>query len=168
MPVAGFLLRPGRLDEDTTLKILLAAWHAAGAASREAARDLESIVRDTAENLRAGDRVVGGPTLEEYAPGLVRLLCKWWDWERREAEAMEEKEERPTQAQLLVRCAASGELFHTPAEEAYASVPIATSARRIRSSPRASGAGLCVHSSISATVPPTKKVLQNGGIRPGR
>ncbi len=35
-----------------------------------------------------------------------------------------EKEERPTQAQLLVRCAAGAELFHTPAGEAYASVPV--------------------------------------------
>jgi hypothetical protein len=37
---------------------------------------------------------------------------------------LEEKEERPTQAQLLVRCAAGAELFHTPGGEAYASVPV--------------------------------------------
>jgi hypothetical protein len=36
----------------------------------------------------------------------------------------EGKEERPTQAQLLVRCAAGAELFHTPSGEAYASVPV--------------------------------------------
>jgi hypothetical protein len=124
MPVAGFLLRFGRLDEDTTLRIVLAAWHAAGADTREAVRDLEGIVRDTAENLAADEPVVGGPTLQEHAPGIVRLLCKWWGWERREATAAKEKEDKPTQAQLLVRSAAGAELFHTPAGDAYASVPV--------------------------------------------
>jgi len=78
LALAGFLLRPGRLDEGTTLRLLLAAWHAAGADSREAVRDLEGIVRDTAERLRAGAPVVGGPTLEETAPGFVKAVCKWW------------------------------------------------------------------------------------------
>jgi hypothetical protein len=36
----------------------------------------------------------------------------------------ETKEEKPTQAQLLVRCAAGAELFHAPSGEAYASVPV--------------------------------------------
>jgi hypothetical protein len=82
MTVAGFLLRSDRLDEATALKIMLAAWHAAGADSREAVRDLESIVRDTAENLAAGAPVVGGPALEELAPGVVKRLCTWWGWGR--------------------------------------------------------------------------------------
>jgi hypothetical protein len=74
------LLRPGRLDQETTLKIMLAAWHAADADSREAVRDLEGIVRDTGENLRIGEPVTGGPTLEEVAPGVIKALCKWWGW----------------------------------------------------------------------------------------
>ena len=80
LALAGFLLRPGRLDEGLALKILNAAWHAAEADSREAVRDLESIVRDTAANLEAGEPVVGGPTLDERAPGIVRRLTKWWGW----------------------------------------------------------------------------------------
>jgi hypothetical protein len=80
LALAGYLLRPGRLDREMTLKIMLAAWHAADADSREATRDLEGIVRDTAENLRQGEPVTGGPTLEESAPGVIKLLCKWWDW----------------------------------------------------------------------------------------
>jgi len=38
LALAGFLLRPGRLDEGLALKILNAAWHAAEADSREAVR----------------------------------------------------------------------------------------------------------------------------------
>jgi hypothetical protein len=80
LAVAGFLLRPGRLGEDLALKILKAAWDAKGWTGererREAHLDLEGIVSDTAENLAAGESVVGGPTLEGYAPGIVRLICK--------------------------------------------------------------------------------------------
>jgi hypothetical protein len=85
LALAGFLLRSGRLDEATTLKVLKAAWDAKEwpdeRSKREAHSDLEGIVRDTAENLEAGEPVVGGPTLEVYAPGVVRLLYKWWGWE---------------------------------------------------------------------------------------
>jgi hypothetical protein len=108
LALAGFLLRSGRLDGQTTLKILTAAWDAKGwpgeAEKREACRDLEGIVRDTADNLGAGVPVVGGPTLEEIAPGIVRLLCKWWGWERK-AEVdnkAEEKEDRRNQADRLI------------------------------------------------------------------
>jgi hypothetical protein len=61
---------------------------------------LEGIVHDTAENLAAGEPVVGGPTLEDLAPGVVRLLCKWWGWERQAQE--EEKEDRRNQADRLI------------------------------------------------------------------
>ena len=104
LALAGFLLRPGRLDEARTLKLLLAGWHAAGADSREAVRDLEGIVRDTAERLRAGETAVGGPALEEHAPGIVKLLCKWWSWENRKpaGEGSEEKEDRRNQVDRLI------------------------------------------------------------------
>src|SRR5919107_545952 len=104
MALSGFLLRDGRMEAHLALKILKAAWHAAGADSREALRDLEGIVSDTAENLEAGEPVVGGPTLEEYAPGIVRLLCKWWGWERKtqKEDRPEEKEERRNQADRLI------------------------------------------------------------------
>lgn len=82
LALAGFLLRRNRLDQDTVLKIMLAAWRAADADTREAVRDLEGIVRDTSEKLSAGEPVVGGPSLEEVAPGVVRLLCRWWKWDR--------------------------------------------------------------------------------------
>jgi hypothetical protein len=104
MALAGFVLRSGRMKGHLALKVFKAAWHAAGADSREALRDLEGIVSDTVENLAAGGPVVGGPTLEEFAPGIVRLLCKWWGWERKaEAESKpEEKEDRRNQADRLI------------------------------------------------------------------
>lgn len=116
LSIAGFLLRPGRLDEETTLKILRAAWRAAGADTREALRDLAGIVADTARNLAAGEPVVGGPTLEEAAPGIVRVLCKWWGWNRNsqpEHAGTEEKEDRRNQADRLIGYALEdvGELF---------------------------------------------------------
>ncbi len=83
LAVAGFLLRPDRLEEAAVLKIMLAAWHAAGADGREAVRDLEGIVRDTAEKVLAGEPVVGGTTLEGSAPGVVGLLRRWWNWATR-------------------------------------------------------------------------------------
>jgi len=101
LALSGFLLRPGRMDRELALKVLNAAWHAAGADTREAVRDLEGIVRDTAERLRNGEPVVGGPTLEETAPGVVKLLRKWWDWESRKP-VEEEKEDRRNQADRLI------------------------------------------------------------------
>jgi putative DNA primase/helicase len=65
MALAGFLLRPGRLGEEDALAILKAAWDAKDFPSeqtrKEAHRDLEGIVRDTAANLEAGRSVTGPP-----------------------------------------------------------------------------------------------------------
>lgn len=109
LALAGFLLRPGRLDADLAAQVLLAAWHAAHADTQEAVRDLKGIVRDTASRLEAGEPVVGGPTLEEASPGVVRLLCKWWSWDNRKPEApSEEKEDRRNQADRLIGYALEG------------------------------------------------------------
>jgi hypothetical protein len=129
LALSGFLLRSGRLDEAAALKILKAAWDAKSwpddRSKKEAHRDLEGIVRDTVENLAAGEPVVGGPTLEDLAPGVVRLLYRWWEWDAREPEAGDHHEERkPTQAELLIGCAAGTEFFHTPEGDAYATVPV--------------------------------------------
>jgi Bifunctional DNA primase/polymerase, N-terminal len=130
MALAGFVLRSGRMGTGLARKILKAAWHAADADSGEALRDLEGIISDTAENLAAGEPVVGGPTLEEQVPGVVRLLCKWWGWNKRKsgdetAGAHADSEDRkPTQAELLVGCVDGADLFHTPAGDSYATVPV--------------------------------------------
>jgi hypothetical protein len=110
MALSGFLLRPGRLEEASVLKILKAAWDAKGWPSerekREAHRDLEGIVRNTVRNLAAGELVVGGPTLDDMEPGMVRQLCKYWDWQREEPApeglAPKEKEERRNQGDRLI------------------------------------------------------------------
>jgi hypothetical protein len=104
LALAGFVLRPGRMGEGLALKILQAAWHAAGADSREAVRDLEGIVRDTAARIEADEPTVGGPTLEESGPGIVLRLSRWWGWGREEQgqDAPEEKEERRNQADRLI------------------------------------------------------------------
>jgi hypothetical protein len=95
LALSGFLLRPGRLEEALVKRILKAAWDAKGwrgeREKREAHSDLEGIVRDTAGNLARGEPVVGGPTLEEMEPGMVRQLRKYWGWHREE-----EKEEEPS------------------------------------------------------------------------
>ena len=108
MALSGFLLRSGRLDEGLVLKVLKAAWDAKGwpdeGTKRESHRDLEGIVRDTAESVALGRPVVGGPTLEEEAPGVVRLLCKWWGWDKTAPSEVgtEEKEDRRNQGDRLI------------------------------------------------------------------
>ena len=84
MALAGYMLRPGRLDEKTTREVLLAAWRAAGADSPEALDDVERAVRDTAQKIFLGDRVTGGPTLGEMVPDLLALLARWWGWDSSE------------------------------------------------------------------------------------
>jgi hypothetical protein len=111
MVLSGFLLRPGRLEEALVEKILKAAWDAKGwpgeREKREAHSDLEGIVRDTVENLAAGEPVVGGPTLEEMEPGMVRQLRKYWGWHRQEEKEGQQpdKEERRNQGDRLIGCA---------------------------------------------------------------
>lgn len=80
LALAGFLLR--RLDTKTVGRIVRAAWDAAGGADRDAHRDLEGIVRDTAEKLAAEAPASGGTRLEELAAGVPRLLARWWGWGR--------------------------------------------------------------------------------------
>ena len=108
MALAGYLLRPGRLDEESMLEILLAAWHAAEADTAEAVRDLEGIVKDTAQKIVAGEDVVGGPTLEEASPGLPKLLSRWWEWRegKRKAAAGNGGNETPTHDELRDRFSA--------------------------------------------------------------
>lgn len=109
LALAGFLLRPGRLGEELTLKILKAAWDAKGWTNegqrREAHRDLEGVVRDTAQDLADGEPVVGGPTLDEMVPGMVRQLRRYWGWKREEQQAEDDggdKEDRRNQADRLI------------------------------------------------------------------
>ena len=82
MALAGYMLRSGRLDKETTEKILLEAWGAVGADSDEAVKDIKGIVKDTYRKLDEGEEVVGGPTLDGIAPGVPKLLSKWWGWGR--------------------------------------------------------------------------------------
>jgi hypothetical protein len=84
LAIAGFLLRR-RLPEETVLKILRAAWDARGFAGderarREAHRDLEALVPDTAQRVRQGDPATGGRRLDELVPGLPRKLADYWGW----------------------------------------------------------------------------------------
>jgi hypothetical protein len=84
MALSGYMLR--RLDADAALKILGAAWEAVDypndAERKKAMRDIEGIVSDTAEAIANGEQVVGGTTLDEIAPGMVKWFRKHWKWER--------------------------------------------------------------------------------------
>ena len=100
LPLAGFLLR--RLDGEVVSRVLHAAWDAAGGATEEAHRDLDDIVRDTLEDLEAGEEVSGGPTLEEVAPGVPRLISRWWGWGKKR-KGRGNKDEEPTHDELRDR-----------------------------------------------------------------
>jgi putative DNA primase/helicase len=87
MALVGFLLRRG-LTAEAVQRITLAAWDASGYPSerdkREARRDVEGIVRDTAEKLARGEEVVGGRTLSEIKPGLARKISRYWGFSERD------------------------------------------------------------------------------------
>ena len=104
--------------------------HAAIRASGdEEARSRDADVRDTLDKLQRGEATTGGPTLEQLAPGVLAQLRRWHGWGdqegRQEQGRPEEKDERrPTQAELLVRCADGAEFFHTPEGDAYARIRV--------------------------------------------
>lgn len=93
LALAGFLLR--RLDQEEVRAIMLAAWHTAGGASRDAVRDIEGIVRDTAERLDNGEEVVGGTTLNELVRGLPKRLSRYWGWRSTREKQQHEVPNRP-------------------------------------------------------------------------
>jgi hypothetical protein len=97
LALAGFLLRDERLAEGDALRVMEAAWSAAGGVSREAEQDLAGIVRDTARNLLSGAEVVGGRRLEELSPGLPQVLGRWWGWGSQPRCAEHEESARPAQ-----------------------------------------------------------------------
>jgi hypothetical protein len=104
LALAGFMLRDDRLDRETVLEILRGAWDVKGWPSdqyrREAHRDLERAVEDTARKLEQGGRVMGGRKLEEMEPGMATRIADYWGWDEREEG--EEKEERRNQADRLI------------------------------------------------------------------
>lgn len=128
MPLSGYMLRSGRLDEERVLKILTAAWDARGflneSKRREAHQDLRGIVRDTARKLERGERVYGGGELEKLVPGMPARIAGYWGWDDRADAGSEEESKKPTQAELLIRCSAGAELFHNPEGESYATIPV--------------------------------------------
>lgn len=108
LALAGYMLRNGRLDRQTVLDILVAAWDAKGwpseQARREAHQDLERAVEDTVRKLGQGKKVTGGRRLEEMEAGLPAKIADYWDWSEgdEDGNASEEKEERRNQAVRLI------------------------------------------------------------------
>jgi putative DNA primase/helicase len=95
MALAGFLLRRG-LDEETTQRIMHAAWIAAGCDEqrhRDAHRDIDGIVRDTAAKLAEGRETRGGRALGGIIPGLPSLISKHWEWPRHEPDPVASRNE---------------------------------------------------------------------------
>ncbi len=84
LALAGFLIRRG-LSEELVSTILVGGWDAKGygrseRGRREAHRDLEGVVSDTAARLRDDRPATGGKRLEELLPGVRARIAKFWDW----------------------------------------------------------------------------------------
>ncbi|MDP9484279.1 MAG: hypothetical protein M3Q49_00530 [Actinomycetota bacterium] len=78
LALSGFLVP--RIGDDRTYEVLDAAWEAAEAYTEaKTAKELESAVYGTSEKLEGGEKVAGGPKVEEITPGVVKLLGKWLD-----------------------------------------------------------------------------------------
>ena len=131
--LCGVLLSRGVAMGDAE-DLLIAAWTKTGGELAERAEREIPNTLTTTEQALAEDRATGVPSLEEITPGLYAELEDLLGWKARltvsgkppnEGEgAAEEKEEKTTQAQLLVRCAEGAEFFHTPAGETYATIPV--------------------------------------------
>jgi hypothetical protein len=107
LALAGYMLRNNRLNRQTVLSVLRAAWDAKSWPSqqdrREAHRDLERAVEDTAQKLEQGKKAKGGRKLEEMEPRMAARIADYWEWEELQGEPTpEEKEERRNQADRLI------------------------------------------------------------------
>jgi P4 family phage/plasmid primase-like protien len=100
LPAAGFLLRAGRLDQNTVVALLKAAGDANGYSDegqqREWYAEVDRAVKDTAEKLNAGTPVQGGGELEKQAPGVTEAIAKQWDWKKK-------AQDKPTDDELSDR-----------------------------------------------------------------
>jgi putative DNA primase/helicase len=82
LALAGFLLRPGRLEREEARELMLAAWRVAGVNHQEAERGVENAVSSTAQNIAAGRPTAGGRILEELVAGMPAKIAKFLGWER--------------------------------------------------------------------------------------
>ena len=106
LALAGYMLRDDRIDRETVLEILMAAWDAKEWPSdqdrREAHWDLKGAVEDTVDRLKQGKKVKGGRKLEEMEPGIAARIADYWDWDEQQEDEPGEKEERRNQADRLI------------------------------------------------------------------
>jgi hypothetical protein len=139
LALAGYMLRNNRLNRQTVLSVLRAAWDAKGWPSqqdrREAHRDLERAVEDTTQKLEQGKKVKGGRKLEEMEPRMAARIADYWEWdERQEEPTPEEKEDRRNQADRLIGYALEDvqELFvdqHSASHALIAGEPVPLTSR---------------------------------------
>jgi len=80
LALAGYMLRNGESPE-AVYKVLSEAWRVNDAPA-DGLKDLESIVRDTAKNLKNNSPATGGRTLEEMLPGMPGKIAKFLGWKQ--------------------------------------------------------------------------------------
>jgi P4 family phage/plasmid primase-like protien len=97
LAAAGFLLRDGRLDADTVLRIFLGAWRAQRADKPKTVKELEAVVFDTAEKLESGEEVKGGSALGDLVEGLPKRISRIWGWGRHKPEDVPASEDGPAE-----------------------------------------------------------------------
>lgn len=115
LALAGFLAR--RLAEADILAVIRSA---AILADDDEVGDREAAVATTVQRVRAGDPVLGLPTLENLAPELARSLASWWGPGANDQDKVELSDSRPSQADLLVDIGHTAELFHDASGAGFA------------------------------------------------
>src|SRR5829696_6352880 len=110
-------------EADLALCGMLAFWTGGDAARIDSLFRQSGLYREKWDRKDYRNRTItealSGKTAFYAAPKTVKLAGGT------EIVAEDEAEERkPTQAELLIRCAAEAELFHTPAGDSYATVPV--------------------------------------------
>ncbi len=113
-------LLAGGWEEEEAARFVLAVARAGG---DEEWRERGASAEATAEKMEAGEPITGWPRLAELVG--EKVVARARDWLGMDGKKGKgEKEDKPNQAELLAELAESAYLFHTPAGEAYATIPI--------------------------------------------
>lgn len=113
LALAGFLAR--RVDEPDVLAVVRAVANVANDADF---RDREAAVVSTIQRLKAGDSVVGLPSLEVIAPDLAHSLASWWSLPTFGVQGTSKG--KASQADALVKLGKQAQLFHDSSGAAFA------------------------------------------------
>jgi hypothetical protein len=101
-------------------------------AEEAALEEIERALNHTEEELKAGNPVLGGPTVDKIVPGLAKSLLRAWECTDDYSGDERTGRDAPTQADVLLEIASDAELWHSPEGVPYATVAVGNHAETTR------------------------------------